>query len=120
MSTEMIESRFSKRIRTSLKNIPSSHQDLSFAQLKIYYEENGLMLTDKFAKNLDLLTDDGRYNYFAFLLADKNNISIKIAKYSSRDKSDLIENKEFGYCSLIKAAFNVLNRFDIENVPNCA
>ena len=117
MSTEMIESTFSKRIRTSLKNIPSPHQDLSFVQLKIYYEENGLMLTDQFAKNLDLLTDDGRYNYFAFLLADKNNISIKIAKYRGRDKSDLIENKEFGYCSLIKATFNVLNRFDIENVP---
>ena len=117
MSTEMIESTFSKRIRTSLKNIPSPHQDLSFAQLKIYYEENGLMLTDQFAKNLDLLTDDGRYNYFAFLLADKNNTSIKIAKYRGRDKSDLIENKEFGYCSLIKATFNVLNRFDIENVP---
>lgn len=117
MSTEMIESIFSKRIRTSLKNIPSPHQDLSFVQLKIYYEENGLMLTDQFAKNLDLLTDDGRHNYFAFLLADKNNISIKIAKYRGRDKSDLIENKEFGYCSLIKATFNVLNRFDIENVP---
>jgi ATP-dependent DNA helicase RecG len=43
--------------------------------------------------------------------------SIKIAKYRGRDKSDLTENKEFGYCSLIKAAFNVINRFDIENVP---
>ena len=117
MSIEMIESMFSKRTRTSLKNIPAPHQDLSFAQLKIYYEENGLALNDQFARNLDLLTDDGRYNYFAFLLSDKNSTSIKIAKYRVRDKSDLIENKEFGYCSLIKATFNVLNRFDIENVP---
>lgn len=117
MPVEMIESTFAKRTRASLKNIPSPHQDLSFAQLKIYYEEKNLALTERFASNLDLLTDDGRYNYFAFLLSDKNSISIKIAKYRGRDKSDLIENKEFGYCSLIKATFNVLNRFDIENVP---
>ena len=117
MSVEMIESLFSKRTRNSLKNIPAPQQDLSFAQLKIFYEENGLLLNDQFARNLDLLTEDGRYNFYAFLLADKNNISIKIAKYLGSDKSDLIENKEFGYCSLIKATFNVLNRFDIENVP---
>lgn len=117
MTQEMIESAFSKRTRTSLKNIPSPNQDLTFAQLRIYYEENGLDLNDQFPRTLDLLTEDGRYNYFAYLLADRNNISIKIAKYRGSDKVDLIENKEFGYCSLIKAAFNVLNRMDIENVP---
>ncbi len=117
MTHEMIESAFSKRTRTSLKNIPSPHQDLTFAQLRIYYEENGLELNDQFARSLELLTDDGRYNYFAYLLADRNSISIKIARYRGSDKVDLIENKEFGYCSLIKATFNVLNRMDIENVP---
>ena len=117
MTPALIESLFSKRTRSSLKNIPASNQELTFVQLKIFYEENGLSLTDQFAKNLDLLTEDGRFNYYAFLLADNNNISIKIAKYRGRDKSDLIENKEFGYCSLIKATLNVLNRLDIENVP---
>lgn len=39
MPIEMIESTFAKRTRASLKNIPSPHQGLSFAQLKIYYEE---------------------------------------------------------------------------------
>lgn len=117
MTHEMIESTFSKRTRTSLKNIPSPLQDLTFAQLRIYYEENGLELNDQFARSLELLTDDGRYNYFAYLLADRNSISIKIARYRGRDKVDLVENKEFGYCSLIKATFNVLNRMDIENVP---
>ncbi|MDD2481467.1 MAG: ATP-binding protein [Lutispora sp.] len=32
------------------------------------------------------------------------------------DKVDLIENAEFGYCSLIKATENTLNKLDIENV----
>lgn len=117
MTQEMIKSAFSNRTRTSLKNIPSPHQDLTFAQLRIYYEENGLELNEQFARSLDLLTEDGRLNYFAYLLADRNSISIKIARYRGSDKVDLIENKEFGYCSLIKATFNVLNRMDIENVP---
>ena len=117
MTSAMIESLFSRRTRSSLRNIPAPNQDLTFVQLKIFYEENGLSLTDQFAKNLDLLTEDGKYNYFAYLLADKNSISIKIAKYRGRDKSDLVENKDFGYCSLIKSTFNVINRLDIENVP---
>lgn len=117
MTPNLIESLFSKRTRFSLKNTPASNQDLTFAQLKIFYEENGLSLTDQFAKNLDLLTEDGQYNYYAYLLADNNSNSVKIAKYRGRDKSELIENKEFGYCSLIKSTLNVLNRLDIENVP---
>ena len=32
------------------------------------------------------------------------------------DKVDLIENAEFGYCSLIKATENILSRLDIENI----
>ncbi len=117
MTPNLIESLFSKRTRFSLKNTPASNQDLTFAQLKIFYEENGLSLTDQFAKNLDLLTEDGQYNYYAYLLADNNSNSVKIAKYRGRDKSELIENKEFGYCSLNKSTLNVLNRLDIENVP---
>ena len=32
------------------------------------------------------------------------------------DKVDLIENAEFGYCSLIKATENILSRLDIEDL----
>ena len=63
-----------------------------------------------------MLTPDGKYNYVAYLLADENGVSIKVAKYAGRDKVDLIENEEYGYCSLIKAAHRVLDKFEIENV----
>ena len=46
-------------------------------------------------------SDDGKYNYVAYLLADENGNSIKVAKYSSLDRCDLVENNEYGYCSLI-------------------
>ena len=115
MTQEMIENLFSKRVKNSLSKIKSHRQDLTFEQLKIYYEEKGLKLNDKFASNLELLTEDGYYNYVAYLLADSNGVSIKVAKYAGIDKVDLIENQEFGYCSLIKATHKVLDKLDIEN-----
>lgn len=115
MSQTMIEDLFSRRVRNSLSKIKSHRQDLTFEQLKIYYEEKGLKLNDKFVSNLELLTEDGNYNYVAYLLADTNGTSIKVAKYAGVDKVDLIENNEFGYCSLIKATHKVLDKLDIEN-----
>jgi len=116
MTVEMIDSLYSKRIRNSLGKLASPRQDLTFKQLKIYYEENGYDLNDKFLSNLELYTEDNKFNYAAYLLADENGISMKVAKYSGTDKVDLIENAEFGYCSLIKATENILSRLDIENI----
>lgn len=56
MTTTMIDDLYSKRIHTTLRNIPSPRQDLTFAQLKIYYQERGLELNDRFANSLELLT----------------------------------------------------------------
>lgn len=42
-----------------INKILSPCQDLTFAQLKIYYEENGLTFNKNFAKTLELLTEDG-------------------------------------------------------------
>ncbi|MBG0764438.1 MAG: putative DNA binding domain-containing protein [Tissierellales bacterium] len=116
ISRNMIDDLYSRRVRNSLYRIQSPRQDLTFAQLKIYYEENGLELNGNFAKNLELLMDDGRYNYNAYLFADNNGLSMKVAKYSGKDKIDLIENQEYGYCSIIKATYSILNKLDIENI----
>ena len=116
MTMEMIDSLYSRRIRNSLGKLVSPRQDLTFKQLKIYYEENGYDLNDKFLSNLELYTEDSKLNYAAYLLADENGTSMKVAKYSGTDKVDLIENAEFGYCSLIKATENILSRLDIENI----
>lgn len=115
MTTEMIESMYAKRIRNTLKEMESPRQELTFNQLKIYYQEHNLMLNENFLKNLDLLTSKGTYNYNAFLLADENNISIKVAKYLGTDKIDLIENQEYGYCCIITATQRVLDKLKAEN-----
>ena len=115
MTTTKIDDLYSKRIQTTLRNTPSPRQDLTFAQLKIYYQERGLELNEKFANSLELLTPDGKYNYIAYLLADENGVSIKVAKYAGTDKVDLIENEEYGFCSLIKATNQVMEKLKIEN-----
>lgn len=116
MSQQMIDDLYSKRVHQTLRNILAPRQTLSFSQLKIYYEEKGLNLNDQFAQSLELLTKDGRYNYLAYLLADENGVSIKVAKYAGDTKVDLIENEEYGYCSLIKATNRVLDKLRIENI----
>ena len=115
MSVKMIESLFASRIRNSIGTIKSRKQSLSFEQLKIYYNETPLKLNDQFAHNLELLTEEGAYNYAAYLLSDVNGLSVKVAKYGGTDRVTLIENEEYGYCSLIKATKAVLEKLKVEN-----
>lgn len=116
MDIAMIDKLYASRTRNSLRNIVSPRYSAhSFAQLKIYYEERGFELNESFIENLDLYTPDGKLNYVAYLLADNNSVSIKVAKYSGVDKCDLIENGEYGFCSLVKATQKVLDKLEIEN-----
>ncbi|WP_054112548.1 RNA-binding domain-containing protein [Marinagarivorans algicola] len=115
MPPAMIEQLFSQRVRNSIGNMASRYQDLSFEQLKIYYNDNGQTLNAQFARNLELLNKDGDYNYAAYLLSDNNGCSIKVAKYAGVDRVDLVENEEYGYCCLVKASKAVLDKLAIEN-----
>lgn len=115
MSQKMIDGLFAKRTRNSISKIKAGRQDLSFGQLKIYYEEAGYNLGKAFAKNLELLTEDGESNYAGYLLADKNNTSIKVAKYSGKTRTDLIESNEYGHECLVKATKQVIDKIAVEN-----
>lgn len=115
MNSRMIEDLFSKRTRNTIGFMRSPRLDLTFEQLKIYYQEAGLTLNEKFLNNLELLTPDGHLNYAAYLLADENGTSIKVAKYADTTRVELIESDELGYCSMIKAAKRVIDKLDLEN-----
>jgi len=115
MTLDMIEDLFAHRVRNSLRNIKSPRQDLTFSQLRIYYEEMKHPLNENYLRNLELLTEDGSLNYVAYLLADENGNSIKVAKYAGTDRVDLISNNEYGYCSLITATRRVLEKLKVEN-----
>jgi len=115
MPQEMIDSLYSRRIRNTIGRMESTRTNLTFAQLKIYYEAKELHLNAAFMQNLELLTPEGKPNYAAYLLADENGVSIQVAKYADTSRVGLIENRDFGRCSLIKALNGVLERMEVEN-----
>ena len=115
MNETMIERLLAHRQVNTVSTMSSARQNLTFEQLHIYYSEHRLALNAQFADNLDLRNSDGDYNYLAYLLADSNGASLKVAKYAGTDKIDLIENEEYGYRCLITAIYRVLDKLEIEN-----
>lgn len=115
MSDSLISQLFRERTKDSLKNIISPKQDLTFIDLKLAYREKGFDVGDNFERQLNFYTNDGKYNYIAYLLSDDNNVSIKVAKYTGDDVDELEEYYEYGFCSLIKATDRVLEKFKSEN-----
>ncbi|MBE6552530.1 MAG: winged helix-turn-helix transcriptional regulator [Ruminococcaceae bacterium] len=94
----------------SMVNMESVNQELSFSQLKMMYANAGLTLhDDTFKHNLNLLMQNGKYNLMAYILADNNSFSIKIAKFKGKDKTELITRNEYGYKCLLLAVKQVLD-----------
>jgi predicted HTH transcriptional regulator len=115
MSEQMIEELIAKRQKISLLTMLSPRQKLTFKQLCIYYEEKNLEPTEQFIESLDLRQSGGEFNYAAYLLADENGVSIKVAAYAGTDKVDLLETREYGNRCLITATQRILDRLDSEN-----
>ena len=115
MSEQMIEELIAKRQQVTLQSLPAPRQSLTFKQLCIYYEEKNFEPTEQFIENLELRQSSGEYNYAAYLLADENGASIKVAAYAGEDKVDLTETREYGNRCLITATQRILDRLDSEN-----
>lgn len=90
--------------------LESRNQELTFNQLEhLYINKNLYFNKDTFKSSLNLLTKDNKYNILASLLSDNNDFSIKIVRFASLDKSEMIERNEFGYRCLILAMQAVLD-----------
>lgn len=84
--------------------VPSRHEGLTFELLKNYLNSNGFPSNEGgFAKDLHLLTDDGRYNLMAEILSDKNDLDIHVDVYRSIDESEFSNRESFGGVSLLYA-----------------
>ena len=82
----------------------------------IYYQEKGFDATSEFfLQNLGLYTDEGKFNWVAYLMADTNSIPITVARFRGTNKLDIVERNEYGCTCLIKAARQVLDKLEMVN-----
>lgn len=88
---------------SSLQNLESLNQNPSFRELKQMYVSAGLTINEtNFDENMHFLVN-GKYNYLANLLADENDISIKVVRFEGTDKVKMISRNEFGFKCLLLA-----------------
>lgn len=98
--------------------IPANNQNLTFTQLKTLYSAKGLTVNDEFEENIGLFNQNGKYNLLAELLSDKNDISIKIVQFASKDKTIMTQRTEYGLKCLILAMEQVLSYIESINSTN--
>ena len=97
LQQNMIDNLYARRSLHTLHNVVSLRQNLTFRQLKIYYEEKGYTTdSENLLENLDFYTEDGKFNYAAYLMADDNSISVKIVQYAGENKVTIQKKTECG------------------------
>lgn len=110
IAPENLKNMMNNPSKESIVKIESNNQFLTFNQLKNLYLINGLTLNDETYKhNLNLVTNENKYNIMAELLSDNNAFSIKVAKFNGVDKINLVKRNEYGYKCLIVALQQVLD-----------
>ena len=86
---------------SSLESIECINQELTFDTLKYFYVRNGLTINEEnFYRNSSLKVN-GRFNMLAELLADENNASIKVVRFSGLDKTKMLSRNEYGFKCLL-------------------
>ena len=95
---------------------PTIRNDLTFETLKGMYLIKGYKINNtQFENNMKLYTNDGRFNYMAELLSDKNDISIKVVTFAGKDKTVMLKRTEYGMKCLISAVNDVLEYMNVIN-----
>lgn len=119
MTPEQIRVRYENKFIDSeyMLKKGASQIDLSFKELKIYYNEKDYHLDDKtFEANLNLRNQNGEYNLLAELLADRNNIPLIFVKFKGNNKAAISERSDYGYRCIITSYEKIKNRLQAENV----
>ena len=91
--------------RLKITEIAGRIKEPTFQYLKLLLTEKRYTVNETtFAENFHLLTADGGYNRMAELLADKNEVSIKVVRFNGREKADGIAvRNEYGEKCLVVA-----------------
>lgn len=96
--------------------LEADRQDLNFYQLKTLFASKGLTVNvQRFEQNLGFYTKSKRFNLMAELLADENNISVKVVTFRGKDKSEVVRRNEYGFKCLALAMDQVLSYMEALN-----
>lgn len=88
---------------SSIENFQTFNQNLTFNYLKQMFIEKKLTINnEQFNENMHFLIN-GKFNYLANLLADENDISIKVVRFNGLDKTKMILRNEYGFKCLLLA-----------------
>ena len=88
----------------------SDIQDLTFSQLCTFMLAKGMHIEDneRLYSSYGLRNADGLFNIMAFILSDQNNFSIKVVRFSGKDKSVMSERTDYGGKCLLTSLEQVL------------
>lgn len=96
--------------------LEAPNQNLTFNKLKLTFISAGLTVEQStFENNAGLLSRDGKYNLMAYLLADENDISLKVVTFRGKDKTEILRRNEYGGTCLITAMDRVLDYMESIN-----
>ena len=103
-----------------LRQKSSPNQNLSFNSLFGILAGNGIhpKPTKEFYSNYWLLNRDGNFNMNAYLLSDKNEISLKVVVFEGMDKSVMSKRTEYGSKCLLISVSEVLQYFEAINITD--
>lgn len=103
-----------------LRQKSSPNQNLSFNSLFGILAGNGIhpKPTKEFYSNYWLLNRDGDFNMNAYLLSDKNEISLKVVVFERMDKSVMSKRTEYGSKCLLISVSEVLQYFEAINITD--
>jgi len=95
----------------------SNRQDLHFTQLVSLLTSKGLHVSSQpaFIRNEKLVNGNGEFNQMAELVSDESDVSIKVVRFSGKDKTGISQRKEFGEKCLILAMQLAMDYVEIIN-----
>lgn len=102
----------------TIENTCSKYQDLTFSKLFGYYGSKGIILNEKtFKRNLNLLTEDGKYNILAQILSDNSRLPLRVSIFEGNNKaSKLFSVRDFGFNCILYSLEELLRYGDVLNI----
>ncbi len=108
-----------RNVNNNIINQESPKQNLEFNKLLVYYMAKGLRLKENtFKEELNFyVPNTKKYNILAYLMADENNITMRVSIFNGTKKSDnLYSVKDFGNQCILYTIDKVLEYLDVINI----